>query len=137
MKKNNRQLKHLIDPPEAILLTLPVAFFNDRGMSYAEFEKYFDEVMADPDSLWNFKLTNLPTMDVAWAYLVFDGFVQYRLNLVQYERNVSKVFEDAPDGNPRVFDVCNWVILCGPPVKAPFDIPMRGFQGFRYSKQLF
>lgn len=129
--------KYFMELPEAILLTLPVAFFKDRGMTYSEFEKYFDGVMSDPDSLWNFKLTNLPTMDVAWAYLVFDGFVQYRLNLVQYERNVSKQFNDTPDGIVRVFEACNWVILCGPPVKAPLDIPMRGFQGFRYSKQLF
>lgn len=133
----SKQIKHLMTPPEAILLTLPVSFFKDRGMSCAEFQPYFERLMRHEDSLWNFKLTNLPTLDVTWAYLVFDGFVQYRLILVQYERNVKKVFKDSPDGGARVFDACNWVILAGPAIKAPIEIPMRGFQGFRYSKQLF
>lgn len=140
MDRNTRamkQLKYLKEPPVAILLTLPVAFFKDRDMTYAEFQKYFERVMRRPEWVWNFKLTNLPTMDVAWVYLVFDGFVQYKVNLVMYERNTSKVFKDAMDNKERVFESCNWVILTGPPVKAPFDIPMRGFQGFRYSQELF
>lgn len=132
-----KKTKHMREPPEAILLTLPVAFFQDRGMTCAEFQPYFERLMRHPDNLWNFKLTNLPTHDVAWVYLVFDGHVQYRLNLVQYERGTTKAFNDAPDKQVMVFDKCNWVILTGPPVKAPFEIPMRGFQGFRYSKQLF
>lgn len=112
-------------------------FFEDRNTTHEEFKKYFETVMASEDSLWNFKLTNLPTQDVAWCYLVFGGLVQYRLNLVQYERNVSKQFTDTIDGRVREFPKQNWVIMCGPVVRAPFEINQRGFQGFRYSKKLF
>lgn len=93
--------------PDAVVLTLPVKFFQDRGWSYAEFEKYFERFMSNENNVWNFRLTNLPKQGVAWVYLIFEGHIQYRLNLVQYERNVSKVFYDAPDGKPRSFPKAN------------------------------
>lgn len=126
-----------IEPPDGILLTLPVAFFQDRGMSYSEFMPLFKKQMSDPDNVWNYRLTNLPTMDVQYVYLVFDGFVQYRGNLVMYQRGVTKRFNDSPDMKFRTFAEANWVIFTGPIVVAPIDIEMKGFQGFRYTKKLF
>lgn len=123
--------------PEGIMLTLPVQFFEDRKTDIPSFIKMFERYMAREDSLWNFRLTNLPTQDIAWVYLVFDKKVQYRLNFVQYERNVSKVFNDAPDRKVRRFPNANWVIMCGPPVKPPYEWPQKGFQGFRYTTKLF
>jgi hypothetical protein len=123
--------------PEGIALTLPVAFFQDRGMSYAEFEKMFVRYMRRDDAIMNFRLTNLPLHDVAYVYLIFDGFLQYRANLVMYERNTAKEFNDAPDGKIRSFPPSNWVLFTGPVIKAPHDIPMKGFQGFRYTTKLF
>lgn len=125
------------DIPEAIILTMPVAFFKDRNMSYHEFCKLFEETMSDEDSTWNFVKKNLPIHDVAFVYIVFDGFVQYRTNMVSYERNKTMEFYDAPDGKVRRFDNKNWIILSGPAIIAPYDIPMKGFQGHRYSKKLF
>lgn len=123
--------------PDGIALTLPVQFFEDRKMSCSDFEKYFVRLMRNEDTTWNFKLKNLPTKDVLYVYFVFDGFIQYRLNLVMYERNKSKTFNDTPDGKVRHFESCNWVICSGPAVKAPYDFPMKGFQGFRYTTTLF
>jgi hypothetical protein len=122
---------------EGIMLTLPKQFFQDRGWTYAEFEKYFKQFMAGESSIWNFRLTNLPKREVAWVYLVFEGFIQFRLNLVMYERNKSKTFKDGPDKKARKFPNANWVILCGPAVTAPFEMPQKGFQGFRYTTFLF
>lgn len=132
--------KYSKDPsivPEGIALTLPVAFFDDRKTSIPKFTRMFERFMMKEDSLWNFRLTNLPTKEIAWVYLVWDKHVQFRLNFVQYERNVTKVFKDAPDGRTRQFNNCNWVILCGPPVKPPYEWPQKGFQGARYTTKLF
>jgi hypothetical protein len=93
--------------------------------------------MSKEDSIWNFRLTNLPTQEVAWVYLVFDGFIRFRVNLVMYERNVSKYFYDGPDGKERAFPKANWVILSGPAIRPPYEIPQKGFQGFRYTTKLF
>lgn len=130
-------MKDLSEPPEAIILTMPVAFFKDRGMDQEVFGKYFERFMRHEDSLWNFKKTQLPTVEVAWVYLVWLGKIQFRLNFVEYQRNKSKVFTDAYDGKARSFPKMNWIILSGPAIPAPYDIPMKGFQGHRYTKKLF
>jgi hypothetical protein len=123
--------------PDAIVLTFPVAFFEDRQMTTEQFRPLFERCMAQEDAIWNFKLTNLPLQDVLYVYLIFDGHIQYRANLVQYERNKSKRFKDAPDGKERIFLSTNWVLISGPLVKPVEPWPQRGFQGFRYATKLF
>lgn len=124
--------------PEGIALTLPTAFFTDRGMNTDQFKKYFERLMADEEMIWNFKLTNLPTInDLLWVYLIFDRHIQYRMNFVQIERNKSKFFKDSTDGQRRYFPGANWVIFTGPPLKPKDPWPQKGFQGFRYTTKLF
>jgi hypothetical protein len=125
------------EPPDGIILTFPKMFFEDRGMSASEFEKLFERQMRPDGSYWNFKLTNLPKHEVLYVYLVFDGFIQFRCNLVGYERNVSKSFKDSPDQQVREFPNCNWVIFTGPVVRPTEDFPKQGFQGFRYTHKIF
>lgn len=123
--------------PEGIMLTLPVMFFEDRKMTTEHFKKVFERHMQGDDSWWNFKLTNLPKFDVSYVYLIFDKHVQYRCNLMNYERNVSKSFKDSADKEVRHFDNCNWVLFTGPVIKPPHEWPQKGFQGFRYTTKLF
>lgn len=123
--------------PDGIMLTLPVMFFEDRGMSIEQFKKVFERHMSKDESWWNFKLTNLPKHDVAYVYLVFDKQVQYRCNFMMYERKASKSFKDSHDRKVRHFDNCNWVLFTGPVIKPPHEWPQKGFQGFRYTTTLF
>jgi len=123
--------------PDAIVLTLPVMFFKDRNMTVEEFKALFERYMQQDDALWNFRLTNLPTRDVLYVYLIFDGQLQYRANFVQYERNKAKRFKDAPDGKARDFPPSNWVLFTGPVIKPVEPWPLKGFQGFRYATTLF
>lgn len=125
-------------PPIAIILTLPVAFFTDRNMTVDEFIPLFRRHMQQDDALWYFKKKSLPVHEVAWVYIVFGGHVQFKTNLVGYERNRTYTFRDAKDQRNRTFENCNWIILCGPAIPAPYPIPMKGFQGFRYvTKELW
>jgi hypothetical protein len=123
--------------PEGIALTLPVAFFQDRGTDIPRFKKMFERYMSKEEAIWNFKMTNLPTRDIAWVYLIFDRQIQYRLNFVMYERNVAKQFHDAPDKKIRIFPPTNWVLFTGPAIKPSYEWPQKGFQGFRYTTKLF
>lgn len=123
--------------PEGIAITMPVAFFQDRNMSYADFCKEFEQALASEDGYWNFICKNLPTQDVLYVYIIFDKHIQYRCNLVCYERNKTKEFADAPDGLVRRFENKNWILLSGPVVIAPDAIPQKGFQGFRYTTKIF
>lgn len=123
--------------PDGIALTLPVMFFQERGMSTDQFKKLFERFMRREDAIWNFRLTNLPKRDVAWVYLIFDRHLQYRANFVMYERNTAKSFNDSPDGIQREFPPSNWVLFTGPIIKPPYPMPQRGHQGFRYTTKLW
>ncbi|MGN6435962.1 MAG: hypothetical protein ACTHMM_05485 [Agriterribacter sp.] len=123
--------------PEGIAWTLPVKWFDDRGWKMDEFKKHFERYMRRDNALWNIKLTNLPTNDFYLVYMIFGGFIQYECRLVQIERNVAKTFHDAPDGRPRVFAPCNWIVITEPAIAPPYEIPQKGFQGFRYTTKLF
>ncbi|HET6991016.1 MAG TPA: hypothetical protein VFJ43_06815 [Bacteroidia bacterium] len=87
------------------------------------------------NGFWGQTIANIPTIDVLWCYIVFNGMVQYRMNIVNFERNASKEFNDG--GIIRVFNNKNWINLTGPVIKAPREIPWKGFQGFRYTEMLF
>ncbi len=129
-------MKNILEPPIGIILTVPKRFFEETGYTYAAFEKDFMNVMDREDGIWNFLKKQLPTRDFLYVYLVFDGFVQLRCNLLDMQRNESKRFGD--NGKIRSFAKKNWIRLCGPAEKAPIDIPMKGFQGFRYvTKELW
>lgn len=123
--------------PEGIALTMPIAFFEDRKMTYDEFRIEFETTLAQENGEWYFVKKNLPKFDVLFVYIIFDKKIQYRTNLVCFERNSTKSFADAPDQQIRTFEKKNWIILSGPAIKAPYDIPQKGFQGFRYTTKLF
>lgn len=127
--------------PEGIALTLPVQFFENRDTTPALFKPMFERYMAREDAIWNFRLTNLPTLEklsnIYLVYLIFDKHIQYQCNFLQIERNVSKVFYDSPDGKVRRFPASNWVLFTGPAIAPPEPWPQKGFQGFRYTTKLF
>lgn len=131
-------MKKFLEPPIAIILTMPSVFFQDRNMGMQDFSKLFERYLQREDAIWNYRKTQLPTQEVAYVYLVWDGKVQYRCNFVGYERHVAKSFDDAPDGKVRNFPATNWILLTGPAVKPPHPIAMKGFQGHRYlTKELW
>lgn len=120
--------------PAGILITMPAKFFEE-----AYTPDTFTRIMAigneREDFVWGQTISAIPTLEVEYVYLVFGGKVQYRLSILNYERNVTKRFDD--EAVTRVFENKNWVNLCAPIVKAPSDFFMRGFQGFRYADFIF
>lgn len=130
MKKNNGKIH--TTPPIGILITLPARFFEENPVE--AYERGMERFNTEEDHLWLRVMKNLPTQDILHVYTVYGGKVQHRLNFVQFWRNETKRFIK-PDGTWRTFENCNGIITAGPLVKAPYDIPMKGFQGFRYIYQ--
>lgn len=134
-------MKQLTEPPIGIIVTMPVAFFQETGWQSDDLLRqmmYYLNKEKNENGRWYFLKKLLPTKDFLYVYVVWDGKVQLRANLLQLERNKTHRFCDTPNGKWRTFPKKNWIVLCGPGVKAPYDIPMKGFQGFRYTtKQLF
>ncbi len=121
--------------PDAILVTLPEAWFADFADDEAAFWRAMRASDTCDDFIWHQTIGTIPTIDVPYVYLVFRGKVQCRLSVVEYKRNRSMAFQR--NGFVAVFPNKNWVLLAGPVVKAPSTFLMRGFQGFRYCSLIF
>lgn len=75
------------------------------------------------------------TIDVKICYVVWGGKIQYSCEIDHFVRNSTGAFGDG--GVVRTFKKRNLCVLRGPTISAPYDIPQRGFRGFRYSPFIF
>jgi hypothetical protein len=79
-----------------------------------------------------FSLTGKPRFDVLHFYLVVGGQVKARFNIAGYSDELTL---DCWDGKTRTAKC--WAICTGPVSRPPEPIKMKGFQGFRYTEELW
>jgi hypothetical protein len=136
MAKSKRTTKE-----EAIAVTWSQQMLNEGFGNEAEFRKAFEEINNTEDGCWLQKMNCRPTQDVLYCFIIIAGKVAYRCNISHYNMTGEPIRIRKP-GDPKSFSnhqVIRWkhVVLTGPIIKAPKDIEMRGFQGFRYVPVLF
>jgi hypothetical protein len=127
-------MKQFIQPPDGIIVTLPARFFVEYD--HAIYLKEIEEMNQNENMIWYRVMKNLPTQDFLYVYTVIDNNVHHRSQFAGLIRNKTLTFP-RPEGGSRTFENANAVMMCGPVVMAPEVIPMRGFQGFRYTTKLF
>jgi hypothetical protein len=121
---------------EAVMLTLGVDFFKMYPGGKEEVIRVIERLNVEDDlTWWQLCGSGIPKVECEFAYLVWDGKIQYRCNVEKYLRDKSGSFNDG--GITRVYRHKNMISMIGPAVKAPHDIPQKGFQGFRYSPFIF
>jgi hypothetical protein len=140
------------DQPEGILITFPVQFLYDLGEGYVKDSKGRDlyeredcilrgfkdcmrqlEAFAgNPDeSIWYHSIGSKPTREVLFAYITILGKVRYRAKVAGWEPEGLRQFSDG-----RKREAKHWLLLSDF-FKAPEEITLKGFQGFRYTQKLF
>lgn len=70
--------------------------------------------------------------EIVYCYVTVLGKILYRANIGGFEPGGHRIFDDGRDCYAK-----NWMILTHPFIEANPRIPMKGFQGFRYTKLLF
>lgn len=118
-------------PPIGIIITMGKEVLDANGGG-AEWAKHFESCVRDENSgFWLHKAAKAPIHDIGDVYVIAENFVQYRVFYGGYERGPTSVWMRS--GEERKID---WprMVLGGPFERCPnhIDIPMRGFQGFRY-----
>jgi hypothetical protein len=122
--------------PEGILITMPERFFDEYPGGEDTFRRIIEALEHLPTPVWGNTISSIPKLPVVYCYICFRGYIQYRLNIMEFRSGESREYHDG--GIVRVFKNKNWVDLTGPVVKAPDGMfPKKGFQGFRYVKKLF
>lgn len=131
-------MQHLDTPPVGIILTWGKDFIKEKGGLLA-FVRFFEKTLADGESYWIQKCKNKPKHDdLLYVYIIVCGQVKYRLYYGGYETGTTAVNNgDGHSWSSR--SIISWprVVMAGPIVKAPTKIYMKGFQGFRYTQELF
>ncbi len=127
--------------PDGILVTLPKPFFSggpdEEGWTEESLGRYFRMMNESDEMWWTQGLANKPKYDkILYCYMVYGGFVQYRLNIASIEGPAVKEFPARGGGFRSLSKKC-WLTLCAPTIKAPYEIPRQGFQGFRYTQEIF
>lgn len=127
-------MKTVQSKPDAIIVTMPARFFEEYGMK--NFLQDIENMNTIDGYIWYRVCKNLPKIQTQYCYWIIGGKIKYRMDLLRLERGHNYSFS-RPNGGHREFNNSNAVVLIGPVIKAPHDIPMKGFQGFRYTELIF
>ncbi len=77
-------------------------------------------------------LAQKPTVEVLHIYLLIEGEVRVRLNIADYVDGDARECWDETIRKPKY-----WAICTVPVSRPPEPIKRRGFQGFRYTAELW
>lgn len=77
-------------------------------------------------------LQAIPQQDVLHLYLLIEGQIKARFNIAGYEPGDSRKCWDGTYRAPKY-----WAVCTGPVSEAEVPIKRRGFQGFRYTGDLW
>ena len=119
---------------DAIILAMPAKFFKEY--TWERFLKDIEGMNTIDNYSWYMIRKNLPKIITPYCYWIIDGKVKYRMEISHFEVNQDYAFS-RPKGVLKHFIGANAIVLRGPVIEAPYDIPMRGFQGFRYTELIF
>lgn len=115
---------------DGIIITISQALIKER--SYRNWLKNYLDAMSNENWTYWMRLGAKPKFEVLYVYLVIGNKVRFRSKLVCYANDSTQTF---PSG--VIITARAWCIMCGPVVKPPYEIPMKGFRGFRYTEKLF
>jgi len=121
---------NMIQPPDGIIITISREMLKEKG--YRNWLRNFYKAMENDGLTYWMRQGVKPKHDVLYVYLCIGGKIRFRANYVgPYGPGWMKFSDGKKMYAPA------WVALCGPVVKAPFNIPWKGFRGFRYTEKLF
>jgi hypothetical protein len=115
-----------------IIKTVPHKFVFEEYGATRFMDDFFYRLNADWRNCFLFTMPSIPKIGVLHFYLLIDGRVRFRANIVEYRGPKTLHFSRGRTISGKV-----WVLLCGPVVRAPFKVEMKGFRGFRYTEDLW
>jgi hypothetical protein len=128
-------MKKPIEPPDGIIITVSQSMIGPNG--YRHWLRNFLEAMADTedDRFYWFRQGNRPKDDrsLRFVYLCIGGKIRYRVFYAGSEGERTMKFDNREDE----LHGKAWILTAGPVVRAPRVIKRQGFQGFRYTQEIF
>lgn len=117
--------------PTGIIRTLP-SLYGDASVGAKNYQRSIKLLEAEKIPAIYIALSAMPKIEVLYMYLLVDGEIQVRLNIVGYEPGDARECWDKTIRQPKF-----WVECTGPVSRPLEPIKRRGFQGFRYTGDLW
>jgi hypothetical protein len=117
--------------PTGIIRTLP-SLYGDASESAKKFQAAVEAVEKNIEPAVYIALQAVPKIEVIHLYLLIDGEINIRLNIAAYYPGYAAECFDKTIRQPNF-----WVVCCAPVSRPLEPIKMRGFQGFRYTGDLW
>lgn len=119
------------DRPTGIIRTLP-SLYGDASVGARRYQISIAALENETIPAIYIALAQMPKIEVLHLYLLVDGEIQVRLNIAGYEPGDARKCWDNTIRQPKI-----WVTCTGPVSRPPEPIKRRGFQGFRYTEELW
>ena len=120
------------EPPPAFKRTLPPFYADESTQAGRAQAQALRDLDTDDAATIYIQLAAMPKHKVLHVYLCIAGEIKFRLNLAGYEPGGKR---ECFDGSQR--DAKFWAICTGPVSRPPEPIKHRGFQGHRYTEELW
>jgi hypothetical protein len=116
--------------PTGIIRTLPS--LGPEHVGKRRYEASINALERGHDLTIYIALSAIPKVEVLHMYLLVEGEIQVRLNIAGYEPGDARECWDKTIRRPKV-----WAVCTGPVSRPPETMKRRGFQGFRYTGDLW
>lgn len=124
--------------PVGIAITWGADLIKEKG-GLLGFIRYFEQCMSMEDGLWLQKCKNKPRYDdLLYVYVIVNNQLKYRCLYAGYETGETTIHNgDGVSWSSR--NTITWprIVMAGPFLKNPHKRILKGFQGFRYTEELF
>jgi hypothetical protein len=118
--------------PTGIIRTLPSLYEDRRNVGYRAYNQSIAALERGEDSLIYIALAHIPKIEVLHMYLLIEGEIKVRLNIAGYEEGFAAECWDKTIRQPKY-----WAVCTAPVSHPPEQIKRKGFQGFRYTEDLW
>lgn len=120
--------------PTGIIRTLPRLYAKNDQQAYANMLQAYENLAAGRVDEIYIALSQKPTQPVLHMYVCIDGKIICRMNIADYIPGDSEAVE-CWDGTSRA--PAFWAVCTAPISFPPETVLRRGFQGFRYTGDLW
>src|SRR5262245_576403 len=117
--------------PTGIIRTLP-SLYGDASKGARRYKRSIGMLEAGNLEAIYIALQSIPKVEVLQLYLLIEGRIEVRLNIAGYEPGDARRCWDDRIRQPKY-----WAICTAPVSRPPEPIRMQGFQGFRYTGELW
>lgn len=120
--------------PTGIIRTLPNLYEDRDNVAYKRMLDSFEALAAGTIPAIYIALAQQPKVEILHLYVLISGKIICRMNIAGYE--------DGSEAEVKCWDQVSrrpaWWAVCTAPISfPPSTVKMRGFQGFRYTEDLW